>query len=188
MIHGQWTWKPNAVLYSATEGANLLVQSLVNNGNFLYNIGPMPTGEIEDRQRDRLLKTGAWLEKVSEAVYGTRGGPIPGGQWGGTTTNGINVYLFLPDKTVNDWPKDKPYPLTPLNKNLVATESLTGEKVSAVQNSDGLIEISLPKATNKRQDGQAEFMIVKLTFGFRKGDAALFRRFIEDSPREQWHD
>ncbi len=164
MIHGQWAWKPNAVLYSATEGANLLVQSLVNNGNFLYNIGPMPTGEIEDRQQDRLLKTGAWLEKVGEAVYGTRGGPIPGGQWGGTTTNGKNVYLFLPDNTVNDWPKDKPYPLTPLNKNLVAAESLTGEKVSAVQNSDGLIEISLPKATNKRQNGQAEFMIVKLTF------------------------
>ena len=164
MIHGQWAWKPNATLYSATDGANLLVQSLVNNGNFLYNVGPMPNGEIEDRQKDRLLKTGKWLKTVGESVYGTTGGPIPGGSWGGTTTKGKNVYLFLPDNTVNDWPKDKPYPLTPLNKNLVATESLTGEKVSAVQNSDGLIEISLPKATNKRQDGQADFMIIKLTF------------------------
>ncbi|MHC4961728.1 MAG: alpha-L-fucosidase [Planctomycetota bacterium] len=164
MIHGQWAWQRNATLYSATDGANLLVNSLINNGNLLYNIGPMPTGEIHHRQKDRLLKTGKWLGKVSDAVYGTRGGPIPGGQWGGTTIKGKNVYLFLPDHTVNGWAKDKPYPLTPLDKKLVSAQSLTGEKISAQQNSDGVVEIMFPKAVNRRIDGDANYMVIKMIF------------------------
>ncbi len=164
MLKGAWTWIPDRQLYSATEGSNFLVNSLIGNGNFLYNVAPMPNGEIEDRQKERLLKTGAWLDKVGQAVYETSTGPIPGGRWGGTMTKGKNVYLFLPDGIVNDWDKSELYPLTPLDKKLVAIESLTGEKVSAVQSSDGVIEITLPEATKQRKDGQADYMIMKLTF------------------------
>ena len=170
MIIGQWAWKPNAWLYSATDGANLLVRSLVNNGNFLYNVGPMPNGEIEDRQKERLLSTGKWLDRVGEAVYETTGGPILPGHWGGTstwggtTTKGKKIYVFMPDELVNKWNKEDPYPLTPLDKKLVSVESLTGEKVTAAQNSDGLIQITLPEATAKREDGEADYMIIKLTF------------------------
>ena len=164
MLKGAWTWIPDRQLYSATEGSNFLVHSLIGNGNFLYNVGPMPSGEIEDRQVERLLKTGKWLKKVGEAVYGTTVGPIMPGHWGGTTTKGNNVYVFLPDRIVNDWDNDDLYPLTPLDKKLVGIESLTGEKVSAVQNSDRVIEITLPEATKKREDGQADYMVMKLTF------------------------
>ena len=164
MLKGAWSWIPDRQLYSATEGSNFLVHSLIGNGNFLYNVGPMPSGEIEDRQVERLLKTGKWLKKVGEAVYGTTVGPIMPGHWGGTTTKGNNVYVFLPDRIVNDWDNDDLYPLTPLDKKLVGIESLTGEKVSAVQNSDRVIEITLPEATKKREDGQADYMVMKLTF------------------------
>ena len=164
MLKGAWTWIPDRQLYSATEGSNFLVHSLLGNGNFLYNVAPMPSGEIEDRQKQRLLKTGKWLDKVGEAVYDTAVGPILTGHWGGTTTKGKNVYIFMPDAIVNDWDKDEPYPLTPLDKQLVSAKSLTGEKVSAVQNEDGLIHITLPEATAKREDGQADYMIMKLTF------------------------
>ena len=164
MIHGQWAWTPDAKLYSATDGANLLVRSLINNGNLLYNVGPMPTGEIEDRQLERLLNTGKWLRQVGEAVYGTRGGPVPGGAWGGTTNKGNNVYLFLPDKTVNDWAKGKPYGLSPLDKKLVAVKCLTGERVSATQASNRMTLIDLPDTTRKRQDGEANYIVIKLTY------------------------
>ena len=159
-----WTWRSGAKIRSATEGANLLVQSLIGNGNLLYNIAPMPTGEIEDRQQDRLLKTGKWLETVGQAVYETTAGPVKGGPWGGTTSKGKHVYLFLPDSIVNDWNNDEPYPLMPLDKKLLRIKSLTGEKVSAVQDGNGLNQISLPAATKKREDGQANYMIMKLTF------------------------
>ena len=164
MLGDVWCWRPDWPLRSATEGSNLLVQSLLANGNLLYGVGANSKGIIEDRMQERLFKTGKWLKKVGEAVYETTIGPILPGHWGGTTTKGKNVYLFLPDTIVNDWPKDEPYPLTPLNKKLVRIKSLTGEKVSAKQNSDGLIEITLPKATKERKDGYANYMIMKLTF------------------------
>ncbi len=161
---GQWTWGPDAKLFSATDGSNLLASSLLGNGNFLYNVGPMPNGEIEDRQVERLLLTGKWLDKVGEAVYGTTCGPILRGTWGGSTTKDKNVYIFMPDTIVNAWDSEDAYPLTPLDKKLVSIEALTGEKVSAEQNSDGVIEIKLPESTKKREDGQAGYMIMKLTF------------------------
>ena len=65
---------------------------------------------------------------------------------------------------VNDWTRDISYPLTPLDKKLIAIESLTGERISAVQNSNGVIQITLPTETKKREDGQADYMIMKLTF------------------------
>ncbi len=51
-----------------------------------------------------------------------------------------------------------------LDKKLRTKKSLTGEKVTAKQKSDGLIEIKLPKATKERRDGYADYMIMKLTF------------------------
>ncbi|KKM88029.1 hypothetical protein LCGC14_1262930 [marine sediment metagenome] len=164
MLGHQWVWKPKADLYSGTEGANFLASSLLGNGNFLYNVGPMPSGKINDHHVERLLKTGKWLDKVGEAVYDTTCGPILRGIWGGSTTKGKNVYIFMPDTIVNAWDSDDLYPLTPLDKKLVSITSLTGEKVSAEQNSDGVIEIKMPETTKKREDGQAGYMIMKLTF------------------------
>ncbi len=46
-------------------------------GNLLLNVGPMPTGEIEARQAERLKEMGAWLAKNGASIHGTRGGPFP---------------------------------------------------------------------------------------------------------------
>ena len=161
---GAWSWIPERGLYSATEGSNFLVHSLLGNGNFLYNVGPMPTGEIEDRQAERLLSTGKWLEKVSEAVYATTIGPILPGHWGGSTTKGKNVYIFMPDYVVSGWDNKDPYPLLPIDKKLVKIESLTGETVTATQDSEGSVQITLPESAIERTDGEANYMIMKLTF------------------------
>ena len=40
-----------------------LVRCAGGDGNLLFNVGPMPTGEIEPRQVERLKEMGAWLKK-----------------------------------------------------------------------------------------------------------------------------
>ena len=74
-IAQQWAWKPNDKLKSEKECIQTLVQTIGGDGNLLLNVGPMPDGRIEQRQKDRLKQAGNWVKRNSEAVYGTRGGP-----------------------------------------------------------------------------------------------------------------
>jgi alpha-L-fucosidase len=71
----QWSWKPGDPMKSLEECLHTLIRTNGGDGNLLFNVGPMPTGEIEPRQVERLKEMGAWLSKNGEAIYGTRGGP-----------------------------------------------------------------------------------------------------------------
>ena len=64
-------------------------------GNLLFNVGPMPTGEIEPRQVERLKEMGAWLAKNGESIYGTRGGPWKPTKTLASTRKGSTVYLHV---------------------------------------------------------------------------------------------
>ena len=74
-----------------------LVRAAGRNANFLLNVGPMPTGEIQPEFAARLREIGAWLAAHGEAIYGTRGGPIPPRPWGVTTQRGDRVYVHILD-------------------------------------------------------------------------------------------
>jgi alpha-L-fucosidase len=76
-----------------------LVSAAGRNANFLLNVGPMPTGEIQPEFAARLREIGAWLATHGEAIYGTRGGPIPPRPWGVTTQRGDRVYVHVLDWT-----------------------------------------------------------------------------------------
>ena len=71
----QWAWKPNDTMKSLEECLHTLIRTNGGNGNLLFNVGPMPTGEIEPRQVARLKEMGTWLETNGRSLYGTRGGP-----------------------------------------------------------------------------------------------------------------
>ena len=96
-IGEQWSWKPNDELKSTTQSIRTLLQVVGGDGNFLFNVGPMPDGRIEPRQAERLREIGAWLEEFGEGVYGTRGGPFPPGEWGASTSKGKYIYLYVWD-------------------------------------------------------------------------------------------
>jgi alpha-L-fucosidase len=71
----QWAWKPNDKMKSLEQCLHTLIRTNGGDGNLLFNVGPMPSGEIEPRQVARLKEMGAWLARNGEAIYGTRGGP-----------------------------------------------------------------------------------------------------------------
>lgn len=71
----QWSWKPDDRLKTLEQCLRALVLCAGGDGNLLFNVGPMPSGEIEPRQVRRLREMGAWLQKNGESIYETRGGP-----------------------------------------------------------------------------------------------------------------
>jgi alpha-L-fucosidase len=67
------------------------------NANFLLNVGPMPSGEIQPEFVQRLTEVGKWTKQFGESIYGTRGGPVMAGPWGVTTQRGSTVYVHVLD-------------------------------------------------------------------------------------------
>jgi len=96
----QWAWKPNDKMKSLKECIQTLVRVLGGDGNFLFNVGPMPDGRIEPRQVERLREMGQWVKKHQESIYGTRGGPFKPGLWGASTHKDNRIYIHI-----FDWPK-----------------------------------------------------------------------------------
>ena len=74
-----------------------LVRAAGSNANFLLNVGPMPSGEIQPEFVQRLTEVGQWLKQYGDSIYGTRGGPIATGPWGVTTQRGATVYAHVLD-------------------------------------------------------------------------------------------
>jgi alpha-L-fucosidase len=72
---GGWGYRPNRPVYSFEEVAVYLSNCVVRNINFLLNVAPDREGVIPENQQKVLLKTGDWLSKVGNGIYGTRGGP-----------------------------------------------------------------------------------------------------------------
>jgi alpha-L-fucosidase len=91
----QWAWKPNDKMKSLEECIQTLIRTNGGDGNLLFNVGPMPNGEIEGRQVERLKEMGGWLAKNGEAVYGTRGGPWKPSSQIVSTRKGDKIYLHI---------------------------------------------------------------------------------------------
>ncbi|MBI2537902.1 MAG: alpha-L-fucosidase [Gemmatimonadetes bacterium] len=115
-----------------------LVGAAGRNANFLLNVGPMPDGRIQPEFVERLLGVGRWLADHGEAIYGTRGGPIPPRPWGVTTQRGDQVYVH-----VLDW-SDPELALPPLGRRVRAARLLGGgTRVSFREHATGLV-LTLP--------------------------------------------
>jgi len=141
----QWAWKPNDNMKSLKECLQTLIKTAGGDGNLLFNVGPMPDGQIEARQVQRLKEMGEWLQKYGESVYGTRGGPFPRADWGGATYKGDTIYLHILD------PNLETLKLPPIAKKIVGSSVLTGGTATVKQTAQS-IEISVPKADRQQID------------------------------------
>jgi len=141
----QWAWKPDDQMKSLRQCVQTLVRVVGGDGNFLFNVGPMPDGRIEPRQVERLKEMGAWLIRYGQTIYGTRGGPFRPGPWGASTHKGNAIYIH-----VLNWP-DERLTLPAIPKRIIANDVLTGGQATVTQTNE-TIEILVPKTHRKEVD------------------------------------
>jgi alpha-L-fucosidase len=142
----QWAWKPNDNLKSFKECVETLVRTVGGDGNLLLNVGPIPTGEIEQRQVERLREIGRWLKQNGQSIYGTRGGPFKPGKWGVSAHKGKLIYLH-----VLNWGSGETIRLPWIETRIVKASFLHGGKVALRQSPAG-IEIQVPRAQHTAPD------------------------------------
>jgi len=148
----QWAWKPNDTMKSLKECLQTLIYCAGGDGNLLFNVGPMPTGEIEPRQVQRLNEMGAWLKNYGESIYATRGGPFKPGKWGVSTHQGNTIYLH-----VFNWPAEG-VALPVINKRITSSKALTGGTVEIKQTGEG-ISLLIPPADRQEIDTLIELKL-----------------------------
>lgn len=88
--------KPNFILSS-------LIASASRNGNYLLNIGPMPTGKMPEEPVKNLKIAGKWLKNNGESVYSTTPSPFLWNyNWGYVTQKPNKIYLNIFNWPVNN--------------------------------------------------------------------------------------
>jgi alpha-L-fucosidase len=142
----QWAWKPNDTLKTLAECVRTLATCAGGDGNLLLNVGPMPTGEIEGRQVERLREIGRWLRANGESLYGTRGGPWLPGPWGVSTRRGRTAWLH-----VFDWPPGGAVRLPSLGPRVTHARVLGGPSIP-VESSGGDLVARVPERARTAVD------------------------------------
>lgn len=108
----------------------MLADCVIRNMSLLLNVGPDRHGKITKEAENVLRQTGKWLEKVGDAVYGTRGGPWnPRDGEYGYTYKGNTIYVYL----LNGFKGDE-FILPAINKDQKVVRAYTiidGKTISA---------------------------------------------------------
>ena len=131
---------------SAAELERRLVRAAGHNANLLMNIGPYPNGGIDPQFVTRLQAVGQWLSKYGESIYGTRGGPIPPGDWGVTTQKENQIYVH-----VLEWSAPL-LALPPVPGKVESARSLVNNApVTLTQDADGVV-LKVPAASENEPD------------------------------------
>ncbi|MFC1763811.1 alpha-L-fucosidase [Planctomycetota bacterium] len=130
----QWAWKPNDSMKSLEQCLHTLIRTNGGDGNLLFNVGPMPSGEMEARQVDRLKEMGRWLAKNGEAIYATRGGPWTPCADIVSTRKHNKIYLHLLTKN------EGPITLSALPVAIQSAQLLNGPAIRA-ETKEGLLTL-----------------------------------------------
>lgn len=158
--HGGWSYRPESITRSLTETIQLLSSCVTGDGNMLLNLAPLPDGTILPAEQAILEGIAPWMEKYSEAIYKTRGGPWINGSWGGSTYRENNVYLHLfPSTDEESSDKSQSLTLNLLPENVISATSIDGKAIIFNQDKNkGTIKVTLP-ATERNE----HVSIIKLT-------------------------
>lgn len=78
-LHYAWGYTPIAEqpekMVSLQRIQKMLADCIIRNMVLLVNVGPDRHGRIPDAEAALLQKLGRWIDPISDAIYGTRGGP-----------------------------------------------------------------------------------------------------------------
>jgi alpha-L-fucosidase len=97
-INRAWGYNATDKRYkSVKELVHYLVRAAGHGANFLLNVGPMPSGEIQPEFVERLKGIGQWTAKQGPSIYGTKAGPVSPRAWGATTQSADKVFVHVLD-------------------------------------------------------------------------------------------
>ncbi len=135
-------WKPSSYL------VKLLVEAASRGSNYLLNVGPTAKGIIPAASVSRLKSVGAWVRVNQEAIYGTRGSPLPYDLDGVRLTqkkNRLFVHLLR-------WPGKKTFTLVGLRNRVKKAcllsapgKTLAVEQVHEKTADNHLVTVTLPR-------------------------------------------
>ena len=113
---GGWGYNAKSIaegrVMSLAQLERYLANCVVRNMTFLLNVTPDRHGVIPAVEQQRLREMGAWLAKMGDAIYGTRGGPWePVDRQYGYCYKGSTVFVHL----LKDYPGDT-FNLPPMGK------------------------------------------------------------------------
>lgn len=186
----QWAWKPGDTMQSLEECLRTLVLCAGGDGNLLFNVGPMPDGNIEPRQVDRLKEMGAWLAKNGTSIYGTRGGPWHPTKTAASTRRGHTVFLHI-----FRWEKDS-LELPALPRAIKSAALLNGGRATVLQQ-NGKLTVSVDAAARDpidtivqlELDGSAmDLPAIALTPAIKASASNTYRTNLHDHGPQQAFD
>lgn len=147
---GFWSWHGfNTPVIPAEKYLSYLIDCAGGNGNLLIDVGPLPTGQINPAEKDRLLTVGQWLHENGEAIYSTAGGPFRPAKWGVSTRKGNAIYLIIKDWNVFDGK-------LPLNPRLVKSVNLLNSSSIEFSKKSDSTSLNLSNVAKK------EFTVIKI--------------------------
>lgn len=169
-----WGWIDDDITKSFRQIIEILVRTVTGGGNLLLNVAPDGEGRFAEEQVERLYEVGEWLSKYGESIYETQGGPLPNGQWGGTTYKGNILYVH-----VLEWNK-KSIPIPKGSGNVISVSALTCEEFSCSERENS-IELTVP--VNSRQNADTIFKIEfdkPISEIYKKTESSLFENDFSD--------
>ena len=156
-IANQWAWKPNDEVKSLEQCLHSLIRSAGGDGNLLFNVGPMPDGQIEPLQVTRLKEMGQWLQKYGYSIYNTRGGPFKPADWGVSTRKENTIFLHI-----LKWNADSPKIVFPvLGMEITSCILVDGGGAVKLTKQRGTYTIQFPKEALRSVDTIVEIHTAK---------------------------
>jgi alpha-L-fucosidase len=129
---GGWSYHVGARPRGLEACLRALIYCAGGDGNLMWGLGPMPSGEIAPAEVQRLREMGRWLAENGESIYGTRGGPFKPGAWGASTRKGRTIYVH-----VLKWSGDS-VALPKIPPKIVKASLLSGGKAEVEQTDAGI--------------------------------------------------
>jgi alpha-L-fucosidase len=87
--HADHNWK------SADTVISNLVKCSMYGGNYLLDVGPMPTGPLPDECLRRLHEVGEWMQRYGDSIYGSRRSTVGYSSFGQFTQRGNIIFAHV---------------------------------------------------------------------------------------------